>query len=115
MSSSVPITQRVTALSDEQAMTTLALVLERQGLTVDPFTQTEQQAHLREALDQPEITDTVEPTPGATGGDLARTALSYLAEGDDATRGLIDHAMAVRARSPRVAPGVGSTRSVISD
>lgn len=66
MSSSVPITDRVTALSDEQTVTTLALVLERQGLTVDPFTQAEEEAHLREALAQPEITDSVEPTPGAT-------------------------------------------------
>ena len=57
-------------------MTALVLVLQRQGLTVDPFTQAEQQAHLREALTQPEITDSIEPTPGATRGDLARTALT---------------------------------------
>ncbi len=101
MSRSVPITDRVAALSDEQAVTTLALVLERQGLTVDPFTQAEQEAHLREALTQPEITDSVEPTPGATRGDLARTALAYLAEGDDATRGLIDHAMQIAPRADR--------------
>ncbi len=76
MSSSLSIADRVAALSDEQAVTTLALVLQRQGLTVDPFTHAEQQAHLREALDQPEITDSIEPTPGATRGDLARTALT---------------------------------------
>ena len=69
MSSSLSIADRVAALSDEQAVTTLALVLQRQGLTVDPFTQAEQQAHLREALNQPEITNSVEPTPGATRGD----------------------------------------------
>ena len=101
MSSSLSIADRVAALSDEQAVTTLALVLQRQGLTVDPFTHAEQQAHLREALDQPEITDSIEPTPEATRGDLARTALSYLAEGDDATRGLIDHAMGIAPRVDR--------------
>jgi len=101
MSSSLSIADRVAALSEEQAVTALALVLERQGLAVDPFTQAEQQAHLREALDQPEITDTVDPTPGATGGDLARTALTYLAEGDDTTRGLIDHAMQIALRADR--------------
>ncbi len=65
MSSSLSIADRVAALSDEQAVTALALVLERQGLTVDPFTHAEQQAHLREALDQPEITNTVDPTSPA--------------------------------------------------
>ncbi len=101
MSRSVPITDRVAALSDEQAVTTLALVLERQGLTVDPFSQAEEEAHLREALAQPEITDSVEPTPGATRDELARTALSYLAEGDDAAHGLIDHAMQIAPRADR--------------
>ena len=101
MSSSLSIADRVAALSDEQAVTALALVLQRQGLTVDPFTHAEQQAHLREALNQPEITDSIEPTPEATRGDLARTALTYLAETDDTTRGLIDHAMQIAPRADR--------------
>ena len=101
MSSSLSIADRVAALSDEQAVTALVLVLQCQGLTVDPFTQAEEEAHLREALDQPEITNSVEPTPGATRGDLARTALTYLAETDDATRGLIDHAMGIAPRADR--------------
>ena len=110
MSSSVSITHRVAALSDEQAVTTLALVLERQGLTVDPFTHAEEEAHLREALNQSEITDRVEPTPGATRGDLARTGLTYLAE-NEATRGLIDHAIADRAaRRPRPHAAAGHRR-----
>jgi len=97
----MPIADRVAALSDEQAVTTLALVLERQGLAVDPFTQAEQEAHLREALTQPEITDSVDPTPEATRGDLAHTALTYLAETGDTTRGLIDHAMGIAPRADR--------------
>ena len=70
---------RIAALSDDQAVTTLALVPKRQGLTADPFTQAEQDARLREALNQPEITNAVEPEAGATRGDLARTALTHLA------------------------------------
>ena len=37
----------------------------------------------------------------ATRGDLARTALTYLAETGDATRGLIDHAMGIAPRADR--------------
>jgi len=113
MSSSLSIADRVAALSDEQAVMALVLVLVRQGLTVDPFTQAEQQAHLREALTQPEITNSIEPTPEATRGDLARTALSYLAEGDDTTRRLIDHAMQIAPRAdrdPTLLLATGATR-----
>jgi hypothetical protein len=89
---------RIAALSDDQAVTTLALVLKRQGLAVDPFTQTEQDERLRQALDQPEITEAIEPEAGATRGDLARTALTHLAD-DAGTRELIDHALDI-APSP---------------
>jgi hypothetical protein len=33
-----PLADRIAALPDEQAVTALALVLQRQGLTVDPYT-----------------------------------------------------------------------------
>ncbi|MDQ2707393.1 MAG: hypothetical protein M3Z25_07045 [Actinomycetota bacterium] len=111
MTSPVPTADRVAALSEEHAVATLALVLARQGLTVDPFTQDEQQAHLREALAQPEITASVAPEPGATHGDLARTALTQLAESDDTTRGLIEQAIDIAPRAerdPTLMLGVGA-------
>ncbi len=111
MSGRLPIVDRVAALSEEQAVRTLALVLHRHGLSVDPFTQAEQQAHLREALHQPEITASVSPQPGATRGDLARTALTHLADRDETTRGLIEHAMGIAPsveRDPTLLLGTGA-------
>jgi hypothetical protein len=83
---------RIATLADEHAVFVLQTVLQRQGMYVDPFQQDEDEGHLREALAQPEIADQVTPQLGATHGDLARTALTHLAE-DDATAGLIEHAM----------------------
>jgi hypothetical protein len=92
MTNRAPTADRVAALPDDQATTTLLLVLRRQGMTVDPFTQAEREAHLREALNQPEITQAIQPEQGTTRGDLARTALTHLAQHND-TRKLIDHAL----------------------
>jgi hypothetical protein len=88
----VDLADRIAALSDEHAVFVLRAVLDRQGMAVDPFEHTEDEARLREALSQPEIVDTVVPQPDATPGDLARTALTHLAE-DDATADLVGHAM----------------------
>jgi hypothetical protein len=96
-----PLTDRIATLPDEQAVTALRLVLQRQGLTVDPHTQQEEQAHLREALAQPEVTDQIQPAAGVTDGDLARTALHHLADTDDTTRGQVEHAMTIAPRAER--------------
>ena len=91
----------IATLSDAQAITALTLVLERQGLTIDPFSQDEEEAHLREALAQPDIAGCVEPDPTATRGDLARTALSYLASQNEAAAAMIDRAVAIPPRHER--------------
>jgi hypothetical protein len=88
--------ERVAALPDDQAVAVLELVLERRGLTVDPFTADEQQAHLQEALAQPEITDQVSPT-AASDGDLARTALTHLLDTDPTAEPDVERAIALAA------------------
>ena len=95
---------RIGALPDEQAITTLALVLQRQGRTVDPFTWADTEAHLREALTQPDIRDVADPDLDATPGALARTTLTYLAHTDDTTHDLIEHAVTIAPRPERFDP-----------
>lgn len=91
-----PIIDRVAALPDDQAVAVLQLVLERRGLTVDPFTSDEQKAHLREALAQPEVTEQIAPT-AATDGDLARTALTHLLDTDATAEHEVERAIAITA------------------
>ena len=97
------VVPRVAGLSDERAVAVLALVLDRQQLMPDPFSQEQDQQQLEAALGQPDIvvelageTETImviEPVAGATDGDLARTALTHLAESDPATAALVEQAM----------------------
>jgi len=94
------LTDQIAALPDEQAVFVLHTVLERQGMIVDPFSHDKDEAHLREALAQPEITDEVTPELGVTNGDLARTALAHLAE-DGASAGLIERAITQRPTGER--------------
>lgn len=94
------LVDRITALTDEHAVLVLQAVLERQGAVVEPFQHAEEQAHLAEALAQPEISGVMAPQIGATPGDLARTALIHLAE-DDVTAQLIERAMALRPTGER--------------
>jgi hypothetical protein len=70
-------------LSDDQAIAALALVLERHGQSIDPFTAEATEAHLREALRQPDVATAAEPDRNATPGALARTALHHLADQDE--------------------------------
>jgi hypothetical protein len=98
MTNPVDVSQRITALSDKDAVATLALVLRRQGAALDPFSQQEQQTRLREALGQPEITNGVQTAADATDGDLARTALTYLADSDDTTSELVNQAIGIAQR-----------------
>lgn len=107
-----PMIDRVAALPDDQAVAMLQLVLERRGLTVDPFTVDEQQAQLQEALAQPEITEQVTPT-AATDGDLARTALTHLLDTDTTAEPDIERAIAItaepsRTKDPLLLVGVGA-------
>ena len=76
---------QITGLPDDQAITALALVLERQGHAVDAFTAQDTERRLREALDQPDVSTTVVPDPETTPGALARTALLHLAGQDEPT------------------------------
>lgn len=106
------IVDRLAALPDGQAVAVLQLVLERHGLTVDPFTADEQHDRLTEALAQPEITQQVTPT-AASDGDLARTALAHLLDTDPTVATDVDRAIAVaaepgRTRDPLVMVGVGA-------
>lgn len=98
MSNPVDVSQRITALPDNDAVATLALVLRRQGAPLDPFSQDKQQARLREALSQPEITHGVQAAADATDGDLARTALTHLADSDHTTSELINQAIGIAQR-----------------
>lgn len=100
MTSPATLADRIAGLPDEHAVFVLQAVLERQGMAVDPFSHGEDEAHLREALGQPEITGDVTPEPGATHGDLARTALAHLAQ-DGQTADLIGHAMTLRPTGER--------------
>lgn len=100
MTNSVILAGRIAVLSDEQAVFVLQVVLERQGMVVNPLNHAEDDARLRAALAQPEIVDTLIPQPDATPGDLARTALTHLAE-DAAMADLIGHAMTLRPSGER--------------
>ena len=97
------LTDQVMALSDEEAVAALALVLERQGQKVDPFAWQQDEPKLRQALTQPEVTQVATPYPQASEGEVARTALAYLAEQED-TRALVERAIAVRPRADRFDP-----------
>jgi hypothetical protein len=98
MSNPVDVSRRIAALSDNEVVATLALVLRRQGAALDPFSQQQQQARLREALGQPEITNDVQAAADATDGDLARTALTHLADSGDTTSELINQAIGIAQR-----------------
>ncbi len=100
MTTPVILADRIAALPDEQAVFVLQVVLERKGMSVNPFNHAEEEARLREALAQPEIVDTVAPQLDTTPGDLARTALAHLAE-DNAMADLIRHAMTLRLTGER--------------
>lgn len=100
---------RIAGLDDEHAITTLAHVLARLGYQPNPFSQTQHDQHLRDALTQPDITTTI--TLPASDGDLARTALTHLATTDPAGAALIDHALNIAPsaeRDPTLLLGVGA-------
>ncbi|MCO5996345.1 hypothetical protein [Actinoallomurus rhizosphaericola] len=91
------IDDRIAALADGEAVTVLRLVLERQGVPVDSASLRRTEQHLAEAVTGAE--GLAEPDPDATPGALARTALAHLAGGDEATRELVERAIAVQAGS----------------
>ncbi len=97
--SRVPIVERIAALSDQDAVTVLALVAKRRHAPVDAVNADEQHARLREALAQPEIGETIPAEPDATEGDLARTALTHLVALDPSTTGVIDQAIDLAPRT----------------
>jgi hypothetical protein len=92
---------QIAGLPDDQAIAALALVLERTGRPVDPFSARDDETHLREALDQPDLSTPVAPDPNATPGALARTALRHLAEHDEA---LVARAITIPPGSTRFDP-----------
>ncbi|MCW3814071.1 hypothetical protein ONA91_06320 [Micromonospora sp. DR5-3] len=98
------LSHQIADLPDDRAVAILALVLRRQGLTVDPFTWPDTESHLREALAQPEITHLAAPAPNATAGSLARMALTHIAMTDDNNRDLVEHALTIAPRPDRFDP-----------
>jgi hypothetical protein len=102
MSTSIELTDRIAALPDKQAVGVLARVLERQGLDVNPVVRdkewAEQEAHLRQALTQPEVAALATPDLQATAGDLARIALLRIVETDETAAGLMERALTMLPR-----------------
>ena len=89
----------IATLPDGQAIATLQLVLERQGYAADAAELRASQAHLVEALGQPDAHDLAEADPSATEGALARTALAHLAA-DPGARELVERAITITASDP---------------
>jgi hypothetical protein len=85
----------IAGLDDAQAVRVLRLVLDRQGLMVDAAELRADQDHLAEALPGAQAEGLAEPQEGATAGDLARTALAYLAATGQVTPALIEQAAAI--------------------
>jgi hypothetical protein len=98
------LTEQLGALADEEAVAALALVLQRQGQVVDPFAWQQDEAKLRQALAQPDLAQLASPAPDVRPGQVARIVLAYLAEQDQATRGLVEHAVTVPPRPDRFDP-----------
>jgi hypothetical protein len=88
-------------LSDDRAISALALALQRRGQTVDPFAAPDTETNLREALHQPDVAGSVSVDPDATPGALARTALLHLADQDDA---LVARAISIGPHAERFDP-----------
>jgi hypothetical protein len=91
----------IVSLSDDRAISALALVLQRQGQPVDPFTAEDTEARLREALRQSDLGTEVSPDERATRGTLARTALLHLADQDEA---LVARAITITPDASRFDP-----------
>jgi hypothetical protein len=107
MTIAADLNERIAALPDDEAVTALAIVLEDQAspeAPLDPLAQREQEAHLREALTQPEVEDLASPDPAAGRGDLARFALVHLAETEESSRPLIEQAIGLAPRDERFDP-----------
>jgi hypothetical protein len=95
------IDAQIAQLPDDHAMAALALVLERQGHPIDPFAAQATEAHLREALHQPDLPSATAAEPDATPGALARTALRHLAVEDEA---VVARAIAIGPNATRFDP-----------
>src|SRR4051794_27900620 len=107
MTTKADLQERIAALPDEEAVTALAIVLEEQApgeAPLDPLAQPEQEAHLREALTQPEVANLASPDPAASRGELARMALVHLAESDESARPLIEQAIGLALRDEKFDP-----------
>jgi hypothetical protein len=86
----ITLAEQIDQLNDTQAVRVLALTLDGIGRPADPFTAAATETHLREALAQPDIVQTIAPDDAATPATLARAALHHLAEAhlDTVTRAL---------------------------
>lgn len=70
--------QRIESLTDQEAVTTLALVAERHGLALDATTMKTIESHLRDALQQPDVAEYAELGEAASRGGIARASLLAL-------------------------------------
>jgi hypothetical protein len=107
--SPTPLTDRIAALPDEQAITGLTLV--PQGHFIDPFTQDEQQPISAKRSANPRSPTRFNPTrlPVTVILPARRSVIS--ADTDSATAGLVEHAISVAPttqRDPILILGVGA-------
>jgi len=109
------MTSTIDALTDEQATTVLALVLDHEGLLPDPSRSQELHAQVTEAATEPIDVDTdldgvvdaavVDAGDGpATQGALARGTLAYLAAAHPHMESIIEQATAIAAEQEITAP-----------
>lgn len=89
------LSDRISALGDQKAISALVLMLGTEGQHIDPPALQEAEPRLIEALQQPALRQLIEPDLAATPGALARTALEHLSARDEATRNRIWLALAI--------------------
>jgi hypothetical protein len=99
------LSDRISALSEQKAISALVLVLRAEGQDTDARTLREAEPRLIEALQQSALRDLIEPDLAATPGSLARTALKHLSARDETTRNYIWLALAMAGSDQ---PDIGS-------
>lgn len=88
---------RIADLEDARAVKLLALVLEQDGRILDPLGWRQQQAGLREAASDPALSALKVDIVSPSDGDLARTALIYLAESEPRLTPVLVHGLSLPA------------------
>jgi hypothetical protein len=97
---------RIDALDDRRALGVLAAVAQRHGFQADSAAAKTTQAHVEEALHQPDLAELApaDDTGAATAGEVARLTLTELARRDPTTAADIDHAITMPGAGERFEP-----------